>query len=80
MIPGARVCAISGSRVSYTTEGTELTVDGDTVVLALGSKPENQLYDDLRYQKVNLQVIGDAREPRTIMNAVSEGFFSTYRA
>jgi thioredoxin reductase len=80
MIPGARVSAVSGGRVSYIKGGTESTVEGDTVVIAMGAKSENQLHDDLRYEKVNLHLIGDAREPRTIMHAVSEGFFSTYRS
>ena len=80
MIPDARVSAISGSRVSYIRGGEESTIEGDTVVLALGAKPENQLYDDLRYEKISLHVIGDARVPRTIMHAVSEGFFATYRS
>jgi len=80
MISGARVSAIAGSRVSYIKGGKESTIEGDTFVLALGAKPENQLYAELRNQKVDLHLIGDAREPRTIMHAVSEGFFSIYRS
>jgi len=78
MIPGALVTAISGNRVNYMEDGKELKLEGDTIVLAMGAKPENHLYYDLSNKVLNLYLIGDAKEPRQIMEAVSEGFFAAY--
>jgi len=78
MIPSATVTSISGNKVNYVKDGKEATVKGDTIVLALGSKPENQLYYDLSERVLNLHLVGDAKKPREIIEAVSEGFYAAY--
>lgn len=78
MIASATVTAISGKEVNYVKDGKEVKVQGDNVVLALGAKPENQLYYDLNERVLSLHLIGDAKEPRRIMHAVSEGFYAAY--
>jgi len=77
MIPGARVTAISGNKVSYRKDGKEVRVEGDTIVLAVGARPESRLYENLR-NRADLHIIGDAKEPRQIIHAVSEGFYAAY--
>ena len=64
--------------VNYIKDGKEVVVKGDTIVLALGSKPENQLYYDLSEKILSLHLVGDAKEPREIIEAVSEGFYAAY--
>lgn len=78
MIPGARATSISGNEVNYVKEGKEASVKGDTIVLALGAKPEDQLYNHLEELVFELHLIGDAKEPRQIMHAVREGFYAAY--
>jgi len=46
----------------------------DTVVLALGLKPDIQLYKPLAGKTPNLYLIGDAREPQNIMGAVWDAY------
>jgi 2-enoate reductase len=78
MIAGAQVTSISENKVNYVKDGKEATVEGDTIVLALGAKSETKLYDDLMELVLDLRLIGDAREPRLIMHAVREGFYAAY--
>jgi 2,4-dienoyl-CoA reductase-like NADH-dependent reductase (Old Yellow Enzyme family)/thioredoxin reductase len=49
-------------------------IDGfDTIVLAVGSKPDNRVAKDLEGKVPELHVIGDASEPREALEAVYEG-------
>jgi 2,4-dienoyl-CoA reductase-like NADH-dependent reductase (Old Yellow Enzyme family)/thioredoxin reductase len=50
-------------------------IKAETVVLASGLRPRKQLYEALEGKVPELYLIGDAREPRKILNAVHEGFF-----
>jgi len=52
--------------------GEERVVPADRVVLARGAKPADKLVQELR--DFNPLVIGDAVQPRKIINAISEGF------
>lgn len=48
--------------------------DFDTIVLALGSeRPNDKIYKSLKGKVSELYVIGDARQPRQIIDAVYEG-------
>jgi len=77
-ITGAKVTEISNKKVRYLKKDTEDTVAGDKIVLATGTQSENSLYFSLLDKIVDLRLIGDAKEPRQIMNAVIEGFYTAY--
>ena len=66
---------IQGSRVVYLCEGdpSALELQGDYLVFALGTKSERKLYDALVDKVPELYLIGDARAPRRIYQAVLEG-------
>ncbi len=65
---------INDSGVVVTTrEGEHQTVEADTVVLAAGASPNNELYQALQGKIAELYLIGDAIEPRSILEAVAEG-------
>jgi 2,4-dienoyl-CoA reductase-like NADH-dependent reductase (Old Yellow Enzyme family)/thioredoxin reductase len=49
--------------------------EADTVVLALGYTPVRDLADALKGKVPELYIIGDAREPRNMMNAVHDGAY-----
>ena len=79
MVTSARATNISENGVSYLCDGKAVTIQGDSIVLATGSKSESQLFEDLRYQMLpNLHIIGDAKQPRQIIDAISEGFYAAY--
>ncbi len=50
------------------------TVQADTVVLAIGLKPDDKLYESLRRKVVHLHALGDCREPRNIMGAIWDSY------
>jgi 2,4-dienoyl-CoA reductase (NADPH2) len=55
--------------------GSRELLRADTVVVAAGSRPDRSLYDRLaELNEWTLCLIGDAREPRYILNAIHEGF------
>lgn len=49
-------------------------VPADTVALAVGLKPEQELYQNLRRKTPNLYLIGDSREAQNVMNAVWDAY------
>jgi 2,4-dienoyl-CoA reductase-like NADH-dependent reductase (Old Yellow Enzyme family)/thioredoxin reductase len=56
--------------------GNRKEVGTDSVILALGLKPNQDLLEPLRKSYPEMQVIGDCREPRKIYQAVHEGAFA----
>ncbi|MBP1706865.1 MAG: oxidase [Chloroflexi bacterium] len=48
-------------------------IKGDYVVLAIGAEPEDGLYRALQGKVGQLYLVGDCKEPRTILKAVYEG-------
>ena len=57
-------------------EGKTYTVEVDTVVLAAGSLADAELYLALEGKVPELYRIGDCVAPRTILSAVSAGYFT----
>ena len=55
-------------------EGKEVLVPADTVVLAIGAVPNDELVKQLEGKVKELHVIGDALEPRKLNEALREGF------
>lgn len=50
------------------------SLPADGIVLAVGLEPEKGLYETLRGQIPNLYLIGDARNPQNVLNAVWDGY------
>jgi pyruvate/2-oxoglutarate dehydrogenase complex dihydrolipoamide dehydrogenase (E3) component len=72
-ITGARVKKITDDGVVVDRNGQEETISGgDNVVLALGTKPVNELAEQLKGKVAEIHVIGDAKEPRKVVNAICE--------
>jgi 2-enoate reductase len=46
----------------------------DTLALALGREPERDLYERLRKEIPRIYAVGDMREPKTIQEAIGDGF------
>jgi 2,4-dienoyl-CoA reductase-like NADH-dependent reductase (Old Yellow Enzyme family)/thioredoxin reductase len=66
--------AIAGRKVLVITNNREEPIDGiDTVVLAVGSKPNSELFEKIKAEKAEVFIIGDSLKPRTALEAIHEG-------
>jgi len=73
-ITGAQVKEITDDGVVVEKEGRRETISGiDTIVLAMGTKSVNKLAKQLKGKVAEVYVIGDASEPRKVVDAISEG-------
>lgn len=71
---GAKVTRITPDSVTFERDGKEITLECDTVLNAVGFKPNNQLEELLEEMYDDVAVIGDAVAPRKILTAVHEGY------
>ncbi|NQU04450.1 MAG: FAD-dependent oxidoreductase, partial [Calditrichaeota bacterium] len=55
-------------------QGDKLLGEFDTVIAAVGSTSTNDLEQDIRSNGLDVHLIGDAKSPRNIFDAVMEGF------
>jgi 2,4-dienoyl-CoA reductase (NADPH2) len=75
LITGAKMKNISPGFVEYTnSNGEDVTLPADTVVLAMGARPENSLAKALENTGVEIRVIGDAAKVGRIGEAIEAGF------
>lgn len=75
MLTSCRVERISSDKVYYTDKnGNSNSVDADSVVLAVGNKPNTVLYDSLKNEIKEIYNIGDSNGGGIIPNAVYDGY------
>jgi 2,4-dienoyl-CoA reductase (NADPH2) len=55
-------------------DGKEQLIPADTVILAVGSASHNPLYTVAAELKIAVEVVGDARQPATVLEATHQGF------
>jgi 2,4-dienoyl-CoA reductase (NADPH2) len=72
--PSVTLHSISERGVSVIDRYQMLFLKADTVVLATGSKAENELAEQLKGLVPELYTIGDSVKPRNSMDAIHEGF------
>jgi 2,4-dienoyl-CoA reductase-like NADH-dependent reductase (Old Yellow Enzyme family)/thioredoxin reductase len=73
--PNTTARMISKEGVTVVCEdGKEQLLKADTVVLACGSESVNGLVSELKGKVAEVYCIGDAKEPRKILEAIHEGF------
>ncbi len=76
---GTKLIEITDSTVLVETPGGRESIPADTVVMAVGARPEDGLSKALSRGGIKTVVIGDARGPRKITDAVREGFEEAIR-
>jgi 2,4-dienoyl-CoA reductase (NADPH2) len=54
-------------------EGEQQIIAADTVIIAIGTRSDNKLYEDLKGKRSKLAVIGDAKKPQKALDAIYEG-------
>ena len=71
----AKVTEITEDTISYEKEGEIHTITGaDTLVLAMGYRPNTKLADDLAAAGVTVHVLGDANKCGNIRDAIGDGY------
>ncbi len=74
LVLGAVVLRIEPGAVVFEKDGQEKRLVGvGMVVTALGASPENALLEIIEESGIPFQVVGDARTPRRLLEAVHEG-------
>jgi len=69
-----KVERISEKEVFATKNGERLTLPADSVVLAVGSKPNKSLAEAIKEKIPEIYEIGDCVEPRKALQAIHEGW------
>lgn len=82
-VSNSNIKIMTGQKVLEIKENAVITdkqaIEGsDTIVIAIGYKPNNELIPQLQESSVNYKVIGDAVKARRIYQAVKEGFEAAY--
>ena len=73
ILTNAKIVSFAGNKVKYEKDGKVSVLDGfDNIILALGTKAFNPLEKELANTGVPVHVIGDAKEPGNITDAVYE--------
>lgn len=69
-----KVVAIKQDGVLVETSEGQKLIPADTVVLAVGSRSDCQVYEELKGQIDKLVLIGDASKPRRMLDAIKEAY------
>jgi len=72
LLSRTEVKEIKGETVIVAQEGKEMTVEAETIVLALGVKPQKDLEQSIT-KKVEKHIIGDCAQPLGCLEAIAEG-------
>jgi hypothetical protein len=73
MIFGAKVLGIEDGAVRYRQGETECVERAAMIVTAMGVKSENFQEDVLKDLAIPYRIVGDAKSPRRILEAIHEG-------
>ena len=73
MILGATVTRVEPDQVVYRQAGEEKRVSAALVVTAMGARPANGLEETLKKLGIPWRTVGDARQPRRLLEAIHEG-------
>ncbi len=65
---------IEPGRVVVEVDGVEEEIPADTVIVAVGSCPAAELYEELRERGVEACLVGDAKQARKAIEAIQEGY------
>jgi len=74
VLTNTKLLEVQEGRVVVESQGTKKQIECDSLVLALGLRPRNRLEKALDGRVKQVFTIGDAAEPRRIINAIWEGF------
>ena len=70
----SKVVRIIDNGVEIEREGNPVVVEADTVVIAAGMEPQNELINMLREKLPTIHTIGDCSQARRMLEAIHEGY------
>ena len=74
MLTGFKLVRILDNGVKISgNDGTEISIEAARVVMAVGNRPDNRLYQQIALSGYEIHRIGDCIEPRSIKQAIYEG-------
>ncbi len=65
---------IEADRVVVEVDGVEEEIPADTVIIAAGSCPAGELYEELKDRGMEVYLVGDAKQARKAIEAIQEGY------
>jgi 2,4-dienoyl-CoA reductase-like NADH-dependent reductase (Old Yellow Enzyme family)/thioredoxin reductase len=71
---GTKVLRMTGKKAFVQQNDQEFSIPIETVVIAVGVRPDRTLSDALAESDLEVHIIGDAVEPRQALEAIREGF------
>lgn len=74
IITGAKVTEFATGEVKVDTKEGSKTIMSDSVILSVGYKEENTLYNNLQFDIPDLYLLGDAKKVSNIMYAIWDAF------
>lgn len=74
-----RVERVQHGRVLVDSRGEEKWLEAETIVLALGAQPEQNILKDLEGKIPQMLAAGDCVEPRRAREAIHEGFLAALK-
>ena len=74
LIFGAKVLAIDDDTVRYHKMDSEKNEKAALIVTAMGARSENSLESVLKELTISYRIVGDAKSPRRILEAIHEGY------
>lgn len=74
IITGAKVTEFANREVKVDTKEGSKTIMSDSVILSVGYKEENTLYNNLQFDIPDLYLLGDAKKVSNIMYAIWDAF------
>ncbi|MHB8076467.1 oxidoreductase [Desulfosporosinus fructosivorans] len=74
-----KVLEVRADGVLVENDGTQKVIPADTVILAVGSRSNNELYLALQGKIESLSIIGDAAKPRKVLDAIHEAYAEAIR-
>lgn len=74
IITGAKVTEFANGEVKVDTKEGSKTIMSDSVILSVGYKEENTLYNSLQFDIPDLYLLGDAKKVSNIMYAIWDAF------
>lgn len=74
IITGAKVTEFANGEVKVDTKEGSKTIMSDSVILSVGYKEENTLYNNLQFDIPDLYLLGDAKKVSNIMYAIWDVF------
>jgi pyruvate/2-oxoglutarate dehydrogenase complex dihydrolipoamide dehydrogenase (E3) component len=80
IIPCCKLLSIEGAEARVRHEEQDRILGADTIVLAVGTEPNNDLEAKLPAGRWKILSIGDCRTPGNIKEAIHQGFWETRKA